>query len=595
MKKGLARVLITLAAVALGSLGLRFARGRGGLQVRDFLPAETVFLLHVPNAETTLRRWKSTALAAMGDEPEVRSFLAKPRAALLENEMFAEGVKAWMRVVPNEGFVALATLTDAAPKGVAGLRFAGSQDRLMELHARLKRKINRRFPQAQTHLLTHGASDLEVLTLGAVTVASAFRYPWFFVANDVELLKGTLDRCDGKTGMAAGSLRANPLFDQATLPLPKDPDVRVFGQLGAVFEALAESERPGVAPFDAHCWELLRKKKAFAGSTKLEGKRFRDSFFVFEPGRVSESGLEQRALSLSSSSTLLYWVFQIGDSLRWPSMGRGGIPFWARRFSGFGKALADRGFSAEDLDRVFGPELGVFVEWPAESNRPVLTLALELRDRDRARGLLDSMTGQEVGAGRWGREQRGDTWVYTAPTAPGLPLASPVLGLMDGFLLFSLSDQAADWPMNRLKARHQGLASTRAFEDAARWVVPPSGAYGYLDLRGAFERTYGTFRPFLGMALALAPETAGYVDASKLPGAEPIARHLSPVVFSSSTTEDGTFIESVGPVTLSQLFFGAAVGGLVASMPKLKALEVRDGGGRPDGKEPGPARKIRVN
>jgi hypothetical protein len=177
MKKGWAPVLITFAAAALGLFGIRFVRGRGGLQVRDFLPAETVFLLHVPNAETTLRRWKSTALAAMGDEPEVRSFLAKPRAALLRNEVFAEGVKAWTRVVPSEGFVALATLTDAEPKGVAGLRFAGSQDRVMELHARVKRKISRRFPQAQTQVLTPGASDLEVLTLGAVTFASATLAP----------------------------------------------------------------------------------------------------------------------------------------------------------------------------------------------------------------------------------------------------------------------------------------------------------------------------------------------------------------------------------------------------------------------------------
>jgi hypothetical protein len=595
MKKGWAPVLITFAAAALGLFGIRFVRGRGGLQVRDFLPAETVFLLHVPNAETTLRRWKSTALAAMGDEPEVRSFLAKPHAALLQNEVFAEGIKAWMRVVPSEGFFALATLTDAEPKGVAGLRFAGSQDRLMELHARVKRKISSRFPQAQTQLLTHGASDLEVLTVGAVTVACAFRYPWFFVANDVELLKSTLDRCDGKTGMAASSLRANPLFDQATLPLPKDPDIQVFGQLSAVFDSLEAFERPGAAAFDALWWAQLRKKQAFAGSTKLEGKRLRDSFFVFEPGRVSESGLEQRALSLSSSSTLFYWVVQIDNSLRWPSLGGGAVPFWARRFSGFGKALADRGFSTEALGKVFGPELGVFLEWPAESNRPVLTLALDLRDRDRARGLLDSMAELNLGEGRWVRQQRGDTWVYTAPTAPGLTIASPALGLMDGFLLFSLSDQATDWPMSRLKGEHQGLASIPAFEDASRWVVRPSGAFGYLDLRSAFERAYGTFRPFIGMALALAPETAGYVDASKLPGVEPIARHLSPVVFSSSTTEHGTFVESVGPVALSQIFFGAAGAALGASMPKLKALDVRDAGERLHGKEAVPARKIRAN
>lgn len=579
MKKGFAPVLVALASVTLAVFWLRFFREPEGLQVRDLLPAETVFLLHVPDADSTLRRWKSTALAAMVDEPEVRSFLAKPLAALTQSAVFSEALKAWLRIVPKEGFVAVATLAGTEPKGVAGLRFAGSQDRLAELQNRVKGRIKRILPSAKTDLLTHGGADLEVLTFGSVTLASAFRDSWIFVANDVELLKRTLDRCDRKPGLAASSLRANPLLDHATLPLPKNPDVQVFGQLGAVFEWLAASQSATGLPIDAERWAPLRKKQAFAAATKLEGRQFRDSFFVLEPGLAPAGVFERHSLSLSSDSTLLYWAIQLGDSLRGSSSSAlESVPLWAGALADFRKGLAQRGLFPEDLGRVFGPELGVLVDWPAESNQPVLTLALDVRDRDRVQGLLDSVSDQNSGKGVWMREQRGGAWIYTLPASSGLTLATPVLGLTEEFLFLASSASAADFPLSRLRAGQRGLGAMPSFENASRFVVQPSGAYGYLDLKGAFERSYGTFRPFLAMALALAPETASYVDGSKLPGVEPIARHLSPVVFSTSITEQGTLIEWVGPVAFSQFLVGAAGGALGGSIPSFNILRAVGGG-----------------
>jgi hypothetical protein len=578
MKKGFAPALVAFASVTLGVFWLRFFREPGGMQVRDLLPSETVFLLHVPDADSTLRRWKSTSLAEMADEPDVRSFLAKPLAALTQSAVFSEGLKAWLRIAPKEGFVAVATLAGTEPKGVAGLRFAGSQDRLAELQNRAKGRIKRSLPHAKTDLLTHGGADVEVLTFGAVTVASAFRDSWFFVGNDVELLKRTLDRCDGKPGLAASSLRANPLLDQVTQPLPKKPDVQVFGQLGAVFEWLATFQSAAGLPIDPERWAPLRKKQAFAAATKLEGKQFRDSFFVLEPELAPAGVLERHSLVLSSDSTLLYWAIQLGDSLRGSSSALESVPVWADAFVDFRKALAQRGLLPEDLGRVFGPELGVLVDWPAESNQPVLTLALDVRDPDRVRSLLDSVSDQNSGKGLWMREQRGSAWIYTLPASSGLTLATPVLGLTDGFLFFASSAAAADFPLSRPSAGQRGLGATPSFENASRLVVQPSGAYGYLDLRGAFERAYGTFRPFLAMALALAPETASYVDGSKLPGVDPIARHLSPAVFSSTNTGQGTLVEWVGPVAFSQFLFGSAGGALGASISNFNILRAKGGG-----------------
>ena len=60
---------------------------------------------------------------------------------------------------------------------------------------------------------------------------------------------------------------------------------------------------------------------------------------------------------------------------------------------------------------------------------------------------------------------------------------------------------------------------------------------------------------------ALMPSVAENVDVGKLPAAEVITAHLSPLVISQSYSGQGYRVEALGPVSI----FQAAVGGIVAS------------------------------
>jgi hypothetical protein len=72
------------------------------------------------------------------------------------------------------------------------------------------------------------------------------------------------------------------------------------------------------------------------------------------------------------------------------------------------------------------------------------------------------------------------------------------------------------------------------------------------------------------MSLAFSPDSAKYVDAGKLPNTETISKHLSPAVYSQSVSEEGTLIESVGPLTFNQVA-GVTIGGvLAAALPMIE-------------------------
>jgi hypothetical protein len=67
----------------------------------------------------------------------------------------------------------------------------------------------------------------------------------------------------------------------------------------------------------------------------------------------------------------------------------------------------------------------------------------------------------------------------------------------------------------------------------------------------------------LFMSAAFLPGINDTVDLNKLPPAEIIAKHLSPIAMSQRYDEDGYVAESIGPVTIYQAIAG--LGGLASA------------------------------
>ena len=82
-------------------------------------------------------------------------------------------------------------------------------------------------------------------------------------------------------------------------------------------------------------------------------------------------------------------------------------------------------------------------------------------------------------------------------------------------------------------------------------------------------RAYTALRPVILFGAQVMPGAADMIDTGKLPQTETIARHLPPVILSQQRLEDGVFLESSGPVTVSELAVAAAAGAAIGA-PKAR-------------------------
>jgi hypothetical protein len=113
--------------------------------------------------------------------------------------------------------------------------------------------------------------------------------------------------------------------------------------------------------------------------------------------------------------------------------------------------------------------------------------------------------------------------------------------------------------IKRSGAKSSELSDSATYKAAARLLPEPTNFFAYVDMALLYSRLDASLRPMLLMAAAFMPAVAGSVDASKLPPAEIITKHLSPIVSSQRYERDGYVAESIGPITLDQAAIGIAV------------------------------------
>ena len=154
-----------------------------------------------------------------------------------------------------------------------------------------------------------------------------------------------------------------------------------------------------------------------------------------------------------------------------------------------------------------------------------------------------------------------------------LAIVSPTIAVSDRFLAAGLNAASVDGVISPAAAG-TGLAGSEKFRSASKLVPDPSQIFVYLDLAGLYSRLDATVRPILQVGAALVPGISERVDPNKLPPAEVVTKHLSPVVASTSYVNGGYGSESAGTITIEQaaLAGGAAyVGAMIFQQHQGKA------------------------
>ncbi|MEI8233275.1 MAG: hypothetical protein WCH57_01165 [Verrucomicrobiota bacterium] len=558
-------VVLALAAVCLASgLAAILIRARPNAErpvsAARFVPAETLLFAECPDLPATAARWRETDLCRMAQEPEVQAFLARPPAAL-------DGGGGWLAVLrnlarshPRQAFLAVADLTNNMPHAVGGLALNGGRAEMETLLAQARAQAQSASPHGRLERLEYGGCQIESFRADGVTLAGAFAKDWYFVANDVELLKATLDRFAGKL---ATSLEAAPAYRQSGRFLPARSDFRFFAQPGALPERL-------LAHWNVPAQEALPggnaatpALRAVALASRFEGRRMRDTLFLYRPGRTPQPALNGKTLGLTTPDTLFYGALAPRIAAEQPPRGNprqpppSAIPVEFLQAA----ALHPPPATLAQFQSAFGPEHALLLDWPEKMGQPGLFLACEIRNPAMARQFVESAFRA------WTRSEDAGVslWTFTG-NGPEQSRFHPAVALTARHFLAGLSPESLQPFASLANAPRQGgatLQQSPAFLGAMAAVPSPQTAVAYLNAQPLFERLYGILRPaaLLWGNGMLPPGTA--LDFTKLPSAGTIARHLSPLSLSAVQNEAGILVESAGPVTFLEL--GAGLGAAVLS------------------------------
>jgi hypothetical protein len=137
---------------------------------------------------------------------------------------------------------------------------------------------------------------------------------------------------------------------------------------------------------------------------------------------------------------------------------------------------------------------------------------------------------------------------------------TPTIALSNRIMIIGIDPISVEQAIKRSESDTSELENSASYGSAAKSVPAPTNFFAYFDLPLFYSRIDSTLRPMLFLGAAFLPWFNDYVDLSKLPPAEVVTKHLSPIVSSQRYDGDGYVAESIGSITLSQS--GAGLGAL---------------------------------
>ena len=586
MKKLLPSLVFLLVLGTGGAAVYLFQKQRrGGAAAEnagESLPADTQLLLSVPDVEGTLAEWKTTDLYKIWTEPEVQDFLARPLSKLPPHQDLDVTVGKVIHLSPTNVFLAVTAMDEKTnqPHVIAGFDFKGDKAEVEQLLAGPKDTLRKQSPGGKADLVEYQGHALETFDDGTGNVlASTYLDHRYLIANDVTLLKATLDRYDHRAPVSGGAntLDKDSDFQTVVARLPARHATLAFVRpqagLHRVMDLLAASGQP----VEATRRDALDKLKALGATTAIENGKLRDTVYYLAPGmNLDLAKLRMDSLALTSPATLIYGAatFDLPAQLNLPA---GPLPPGTPANGLLGglhdlaTLLQDHGLTMERFRGAFGNEISLHLDWPANQAYPALLATVNVRDHAAAGKLVDDLTTTPIAEGTWQVSQSGGVTLHQW-SAAGFHYVTPALSLTDQHLVLGLDSPQVSDAVQGERAGKPNLTGGDAYKNALGMVAPPNTAFVYLDSAGLFEKVYGTFRGFaLFGAAMLYPQLGEYVDLAKLPNAQTVSKHLSPTIFSQKSDEQGSLLESVGSFTLGEAACVLAGGASAAAFPVMQS------------------------
>jgi hypothetical protein len=397
--------------------------------------------------------------------------------------------------------------------------------------------------------------SIEVVSKDAITLATVYDGDWFFAGNDLASLKKLLDRVDERAKEPGTTLSDDDNFKTAMKQMPANYAAICYARIDAYMQKLAA--RLMAEGMENEQASRLGQIRSVSAATSFANGKIRDVFFVAMP-RMEESGeLTRTSLALTTKDSFLYAAnllnFPNQITMPSPQTKPRGMPAALQQFV---SAFSGNGITRDDFDGAFAHEVGVIGDWPEKSRLPGLLATLGVKDIAKARKILETLETGLPEADKWTTSQKDDVQYYSKlPSNPLVPV-TPTIALSSRLLVAGLDRSSVESAIKRDASPGSSLTATANFKTAGSLVPAPRESFAFLDMALFYDRLDTTVRPMLVMAAAFMPAVNEAVDLGKLPAAEVITKHLSPMVASQSYQGEGYLTEMVGPVSVYQVALG---------------------------------------
>jgi hypothetical protein len=566
-------LVLLFAAIAAGGIFYGLRKGQAThAEVAALLPRETVALIHLPDFNRMRDDWYQTDIYKLYREPAVQEFLNKPLSRVPQRDATSQTLAEIGQISPKDAFVAVTSIENNNPHFAGGFRFRGSESDAEKIIERWRSQLVRDASVRET--VAYEQHKIDIVGAAPNQIASVYDGQWFFVSNDLAELKAVLDRTNGRaltTASPSGTgkdrqttLEADEAFRAAMTHMPRNYALLFYVQPKSVAEKVADADSQiSATDFQRKfgvAGNAIQEIHSVCGATRFENGKMRDVLFVGMPKTQPDRKLTRSSLELGTADTFLYLATLLNPD-RLAEINQGGLPTgtWLQKVF---DAAARAGVTVDDWKAAFDLELGSLADWPQSSRWPFMIATMRGKDFARAEKVVDALTHAIDEDAAWTKAEK-DGVVYLYMQTPAALLAiTPTIALSNQMMILGLDSVSVESAMKRSASGGQkspALTSSATYRTAARAVPAPTGAFVYVDTALLYSRLDAALRPMLLMSAAFMPAVSDYVDVSKLPQPEIVARHLSPIVSSQRYDGDGYIIESVGPVTLSEAAIGVGL------------------------------------
>jgi hypothetical protein len=555
------RVLLLLIALAVAAFAgwyyWKVSLQISGAPVSELLPQRTIFLAHLPDLNRTRDEWHHCDIYQLYREPAVQDFLRPGIAGLSKlpkTNVAAQTLQEIKQLDPKHAFLALTAIDNNNPRFVGGFRFRGSQEDAERVISRWRATFLEQTSGAKREKRQYQRHEIELVTAAPFTLATTYDGPWFFAATDMTELEELLDRADHRAKNPEDILDKDQAYRAAVAHRPDNYAAFFYLQPKLFSEriaALRAAVRSNPAPGES---TMLEKMRCIAASTRFENGKIHDVLFLGMPKLEHNVTLTRSSMSLGTKETVFYLAMLLNLGERIDTLNQAASVAGAKIF----QALADSGVTADDWKAAFGLELGSLADWPSSAQWPSLLLTFPVMDAAKAGKIVEALIGADDNA-TWTQTEKDGIHYFSKQSAASLVAITPTIGLSDRILIAGFNPVSVEEAMKRSGAGSSGLSDSQTYKAASPLLPAPTNFFAYVDMALLYSRLDASLRPMLLMAAAFMPAVGGSVDATKLPSAEIITKHLSPIVSSQRYDRDGYVGESVGPITLDQSAIGLAV------------------------------------